>query len=86
MRGLAGGNNHDSPIRFQVKEILKYAQHTAFAIHMPLKGAINAGLGESVLEEMARGDPHVESKALAIRRHGRILYERWERLGVGVFG
>src|SRR2546428_11852822 len=79
VRGLADRNHYDAAIGLQIKKIFKNAQNAAFAIHMPLKRPINAGFSESVLEKMACGDAHVESKALAIRGHGRILYEGRER-------
>src|SRR5437016_4653263 len=79
VRGLADRDHDDPPVRLQIKKIFKNAQNAAFAIHMPLKRPINAGFSESVLEKMACGDAHVESKALAIRGHGRILYEGRER-------
>src|SRR6266567_3879545 len=77
--GLADRNHYDAARGLQIKKIFKNAQNAAFAIHVPLKCPINAGFSESMLEEMARGDTHVESKALAIRGHGRILYEGRER-------
>ena len=79
VRGLADRDHDDAAIGLQIKKIFKNAQNAAFAIHMPLKRPINAGFSESVLEKMACGDAHVESKALAIRGHGRILYEGRER-------
>jgi hypothetical protein len=72
VRSFADRNDKDIAKGIQIVEILADAEDSALTIHIPLKGFINAGFRESVLEKLAGGDTHLDGCTLAVcgGRHG----------------
>ena len=66
MRGFADGDHQHAVVGIEVVQVFANAEHSAIAIHVTLKCPVDAGFGESVLEQVTRGDPHVQGKRLAI--------------------
>ncbi len=62
VRRFADGDHEHAIVRIEIVQVFADAEHSAIAIHVTLKRPVDAGFGESVLEQMARGDPHVQGK------------------------
>jgi hypothetical protein len=50
-------------------QVFANSEDSAIAIDMALKRTVNTGFGKSMLEQMTRGDSHVQGKGLAMGRH-----------------
>src|ERR1700682_3287769 len=66
VRRFADRDDRDAAKGIEIVEILADAQHSALTIHVSLKGFIDAGFGESVLEELPGSNAHINSKTLAL--------------------
>src|SRR6266850_4333699 len=73
VRSLPNRDDKDIAEGIEVVEILADAQHSAFTIHVSLKGFIDAGFRQSVLEKLSGSDAHLDGCTLAVcgGRHGR---------------
>src|SRR6059036_2092023 len=60
MGRLAEGNHQHPVVGIEIVQVLANAKHTFVAIHVTLKGPVNAGLGQRVLKQVAGGYAHVE--------------------------
>ena len=72
MRRFADGDHQHAVVGIEVVQVLANAEHALVAIHMALKCPVDAGFRQRMLKQMTRGDPHVQSKLVAIggrRRH-----------------
>ena len=66
MRRFADGNHQHAIVGIKVMQVFANAEHSAIAIHVALKCPVDAGFRERMLEQMTRGNPHVQGKLLAI--------------------
>jgi hypothetical protein len=69
---FANRNDRDTAEGIEIVKILADAQHSALTIHISLKGFIDAGFRQSVLEKLAGSNTHLDGCTLAVcgGRHG----------------
>jgi hypothetical protein len=66
VRSFANRNYGDIAEGIEIVEILADTQYSSFTIHVSLKGFINAGFRESVLEKLPSGNTHLDGYTLAV--------------------
>ena len=47
-------------------QVFANAKHPAIAIHVALECPVDAGFRKRMLEQVTRGDPHVQGKLVAV--------------------
>jgi hypothetical protein len=60
MRRFSNRNHDHSTVRVEIVEIFANSKHSAIATDVSLESSINAGLGQSMLEQMPSGHTHFD--------------------------